>query len=125
MLILLVAACLVWIGILSLAFLAFSGMSFSSGWIVAGALFFAVMAWVVVMFREFRGAIALPDTSDIGERGEEGYDATGKSTDSRPRGGDGRIFLGRRIMAVGRHFRSKPRKLRSTWQELSGEPSPR
>lgn len=124
-LILLVAACLVWIGILSVAFLAFSGMSLSSGWIVAGALFFAVVAWVLVMFREIRGAITLPDTSATGERGEEGYDTDGKSTVDRPRAGGGRIFLGRRIMAVGRHFRSRPRKLRSKWQEAAGAPASR
>lgn len=124
-LILLVAACLVWIGILSVAFLAFSGMSVSSGWIVAGALLFAVVAWVLVMFREVRGAITLPDTSATGERGEEGYDIDGKSTVDRPRAGGGRIFLGRRIMAVGRHFRSRPRKLRSKWQEAAGAPASR
>ena len=43
----------------------------------------------------------------------------------RPRAGGGRIFLGRRIMAVGRHFRSRPRKLRSKWQEAAGAPASR
>lgn len=124
-LILLVAACLVWIGILSLAFLAFSGMAVSSGWIVAGALFFAVLAWILVMFREIRGAVTIPDTSATGERGEGEYDTEGQSTVSRPRGGESRIFLGRRIMAVGRHFRSRPRKLRSKWQDLSEAPASR
>lgn len=125
-LILLVAACLVWIGIISLAVLAFSGMAVSSGWIVAGALAFAVVAWVLVMAREIRSAVTMPDTSAVGERLEGEYDMTGESTLSRPRAGESRIFLGRRIMAIGRHFKSQPRKRRSKWQEqLSEAPTPR
>lgn len=125
-LILLVAACLVWIGIISLGVLVFSGMAVSSGWIVAGAMVLAVMAWVLVMAREIRGAVTMPDTSATGERHEGEYDSTSASTEARPRANESRIFLGRRIMAVGRHFKSQPRRRRSKWQEqLSEVPAPR
>ncbi|RYD24048.1 MAG: hypothetical protein EOP88_01805 [Verrucomicrobiaceae bacterium] len=124
-LILLVAACLVWVGIISLAVAVFSG-SVSSGWVVAGAVVLAIMAWVLVMAREIRDAVTAPDESAAGERHAGEYDLTGASTVSRPRANDSRIFLGRRIMAIGRHFKSKPRKRRSNWQEqLSEAPAPR
>jgi membrane protein implicated in regulation of membrane protease activity len=124
-LILLVAACLVWVGIISLAVAVFSG-SVSSGWVVAGAIVLAVMAWVLVMAREIRGAVTVPDSSAVGERHEGEYDIEGASTVSRPRANESRIFLGRRIMAIGRHFKSQPRKRRSKWQEpLAEVPAPR
>ncbi|RYD31908.1 MAG: hypothetical protein EOP85_22275, partial [Verrucomicrobiaceae bacterium] len=72
--ILLVAACLVWIGIISVAVLIFSGMSISTGWLIAGALFCAVMAWVLIMAREIRDAIVLPDAVEIGDRTNGEYD---------------------------------------------------
>ncbi len=124
-LILLVAACLVWIGIISLGVAVFSG-SVSTSWVVGGAIALAVMAWVLVMAREIRGAVTMPDTSAIGERHEGEYDTEGASTEARPRANESRIFLGRRIMAVGRHFKNQPRKRRSKWQEqLSEVPAPR
>lgn len=124
-LILLVAACLVWVGIISLAVAVFSG-SVSFGWVVAGAIVLAVMAWLLVMAREIRGAVTVPDTSAVGERHEGEYDMEGTSTVSRPRANESRIFLGRRIMAIGRHFKSQPRRRRSKWQEqLAEAPAPR
>ncbi|WP_348216546.1 hypothetical protein [Luteolibacter sp.] len=120
MLILLVAACLVWVGLLSLAYVLLSGTTISSGWIVAGALVFAVIAWVLVMIREIRDSILVPDFSAHGERVDENYDVDGKSTESRPNEGiAGRSLMGRRGMTPGRGSKSKPRKVRSRGAVLS------
>ncbi len=64
LLILVGAACLFWIGLLSLAFMALSGLAVSSGWIMAGALVCATFAWMLVMFREIRDAVEIPDPFD-------------------------------------------------------------
>lgn len=61
LLILVGAACLFWIGLLSLTFMALSGFAVSSGWIMAGALLCATFAWMLVMFREIRDAVEMPD----------------------------------------------------------------
>jgi type VI protein secretion system component VasK len=60
-LVLLLASCLVWIGGISLAVAFFLGTAVTTGWILAGALFLAVCIWCVVMIREIRQAIELPD----------------------------------------------------------------
>ena len=83
MLILLLAACLVWIVVLSIAFLAMSGTAASTGFIVAGSLVGAAVAWVLVMIREIRDAIQVSDYSAHGAR-QEGYDVDGKSCLKRP-----------------------------------------
>ena len=62
MLILLAVSCLAWIGLLSLAFVFFFGTAISAGWILGGALLLAVTVWIVVMFREIRDAIEIPDS---------------------------------------------------------------
>jgi uncharacterized protein (DUF58 family) len=54
MLILLAATCLAWVGILSLAFMVFTGSGIAAGWIFAGALIAALAVWVVLMIREFQ-----------------------------------------------------------------------
>ena len=54
MLILLAATCLAWVGILSLAFMAFTGSGIAAAWIFAGALIAALAVWVVLMIRELR-----------------------------------------------------------------------
>ena len=56
MLFVLAGACLAWIGLLSVAFLVFTGLGMSTGWMVAGALFFAMVVWTLVMSGEFRNA---------------------------------------------------------------------
>lgn len=56
MLILLASACLAWVGLLSVAFLAFTGLGFGAAWVFAGALLFALMVWALVMGSEFRNA---------------------------------------------------------------------
>ena len=118
-LILLVAACLVWVGLLSMAFMALSGTAASTGFIVAGALVFAVVAWVLVMVREFRDSVQVSDYSAHGAR-EEGYDENGISTVARPAAGiSGRAFMGRRGMTPGRGSKTRPRKVRSRWAVLS------
>lgn len=60
-LVLLTAACLVWIGLLSLAFVFVMGTGASAGWIVAGLLFCALLVWAVVMRGEYRNAIDLTE----------------------------------------------------------------
>ncbi len=59
--ILLLASCLIWIGGISLVVAFFLGTAVTTGWIIAGALFAAVLVWVLVMVREIRDAIELPD----------------------------------------------------------------
>ena len=111
MLILLVAACLVWIALLSMAFLAFSGTVAPTGFIVAGALLGATVAWVLIMIREIRDSIKVSDFSAHGAR-QDGYDEEGKSCVERPSPGvSGRGLMGRRGMTPGRGFKSRPRKL--------------
>jgi hypothetical protein len=61
LLILLVFSCLVWIGIISCGIMLLVGNGFSVGWIVAGVLLLATLIWVVVMFREFRNAVEIPE----------------------------------------------------------------
>lgn len=124
MLILLVAAGLVWVGLLSLAFVVLSGTVASTGFIVAGALVCAVVAWVLVMIREIRDSTEVPDFSAHGAR-EEGYDAEGLSTVARPASEiSSRGFMGRRGMTPGRGlFKAPPRRVRSTRGVLSDSPS--
>ncbi len=94
MLILLVAACLVWVGILSLAYVVLSGSAISTGWLVAGALMFAIVAWVLVMFREIQDSIKLHDYFATGNRVEGDLVTDEISTESRPRLGlTGPLFL--------------------------------
>lgn len=123
-LILLVAACLVWVGLLSLAFVVLSGTVASTGFMVAGALVCAVVAWVLVMIREIRDSSEVPDFSAHGAR-EDGYDMAGQSTMARPASDiSGRGFMGRRGMMPGRGlFKSRPRRVRSTRGVLSDSPS--
>lgn len=64
---LLLAACLAWIGGISMVVAMFLGKGVSTGWIVAGALVFAMVVWLAVMFREVRRAIELPDYFAAGE----------------------------------------------------------
>lgn len=72
MLILLAAACLVWVAILSVAFMALSGTGVKAGWIFAGALVLALAVWVVVMFREFLNSLGWPEAFQEAE--EDEYD---------------------------------------------------
>ncbi len=66
-LILVVAACLVWITLISAAVIALTGVAASNGWIVAGALLFSAVAWVLVMIREIRNSVRMPDDFKNGE----------------------------------------------------------
>jgi hypothetical protein len=60
-LILVVAAILFWIGLRSWAFTALAGFSARCGLILAGTLVSASVAWVLIMIRELRNALDLPD----------------------------------------------------------------
>lgn len=79
LLILLVAACLSWIGLLSLAFVCFFGTGLSAGWIFAGALILALMVWFVLMFSEFRQAIEMPEEASAELRHNLGMHSHGKT----------------------------------------------
>jgi hypothetical protein len=59
--ILLLASCLIWIGGISLAVAFFLGTAVTTGWIIGGALLLGALVWILVMFREIRDAIELPD----------------------------------------------------------------
>jgi hypothetical protein len=78
-LILLVAACLSWIGLLSLAFVCFFGNGISAGWIFAGTLIVALMVWFILMFNEFRQAIEIPEESDAELLHNLGLQSDGKA----------------------------------------------
>jgi hypothetical protein len=60
-LILVGAACLFWIMLFSVSFAKLSGLAPSNGWLMAGALAFASAAWILLMVREVRNAVELPD----------------------------------------------------------------
>lgn len=125
-LVVIVAACLIWIGLISLAIVLVSGASISVGWIIAGVLALAGVVWGLVMMREIRDAIKLPDTSAFGNRAEEEFDSKGNSTVARPRfGTGGRIFTGRRTIILDRIQKVRPRKLRSSAVEFAKSPTPR
>jgi hypothetical protein len=117
MLILLAGTCLGWIGLISLAIVAFAGSGVSIGWIVAGALVMALAVWLVILWSEFRQAVTPPDgflkdesTDDelvledqptVGYR--LGFAAPG--TD-RVTASDGDCLTGRQRAAHFRNFRS-------------------
>lgn len=113
--ILLLAACLVWVGILSTAYVLISGTKIAAAWVVGGGLICAIIAWVLVMFREIHDAIQLPDFFAQGNREDESYDETGESTVARPAIGLAeRGMTGRRGMTPFRGTgKTRPRKLRS------------
>jgi hypothetical protein len=64
-LILLAAASLAWVALLSLGFVFLMSAGASAGWIIAGVLFFSLVVWAVVMSGEFRGAIEMPEASEF------------------------------------------------------------
>lgn len=111
-LILLVASCLVWIGMIALAVLALSGIPFSSGWIAAGALFFAIAAWIIVMFREMRESFFLPDSNCGSDRHQHPFPAMGNEPACSQQDHETRIFTHRAILPLSNR-KATPRKLRS------------
>lgn len=115
--ILLAAACLVWIALLSLGIVWLMGMGISAGWIIAGALLFALVVWIVVMAGEFHNAIDL--TGDF-ESEDCGLHADGNVTSVLPhfRTSDSRTdsaFTGRGGVKSARRNKTligKPRRQR-------------
>ena len=55
---LLIAACAIWVAILTGAFLFFSGFGIGAGWIFAGAVLAALGCWTLLMVREIKLAAA-------------------------------------------------------------------
>ncbi len=55
------ATCLAWISALALVVVTFLGAAVSIGWIIGGALVLAMVAAVIVMFKEVGRATELPD----------------------------------------------------------------
>lgn len=118
MLIVLVAACFAWIGVLSLAAVTFLGTAASTGWIIAGALLLALVIWLVVMAREIRQATELPDYF---ERIERSLHAGDRVAYSRPFHKIGtlptkrtatRTVIGSRGMTAGNFDGIRPRSVR-------------
>ncbi len=111
-----VAVCLLWIGLLSLAFTELSGFKVAGGWMLAGALIFASVAWVLVMIREMGNATDMPD--DFGAEGplfpdQAEMDGAKESSSVFPRSGDrqsGEKWSTQ--LTTGR--RGRTRKVRST-----------
>jgi hypothetical protein len=63
-LILVLAACAVWVVILTGAFLLFTGYGISAGWIFAGAIVAALVCWSGLMVREVRQALEYDEPED-------------------------------------------------------------
>ena len=110
--VLLAAACLGWVGLLSLAFMFLMGTGVSAGWIFGGAMVLVLAIWVVVMFGEFRRAIELAqaDTPEELEELEDrelqsALDAMSASTRS---GTDRAFLLDRRHKPLRFQRRSRP-----------------
>jgi hypothetical protein len=110
-LIVLAISCLAWIGAISFAVVYFLGTAVSTGWIIGGILFVALAVWVVVMLREIRNAIELPNSLS---NSDGTIDAADKSALAHPRSG---IMDSRKKTPVRGH-KSRPRKLRSSGAEL-------
>jgi hypothetical protein len=98
-LILLLAACLMWIGLLSIAFMLFMGQGAVVGWIVAGVLAFSLIVWVGLMLFEVRQAFEVRSEAD-----EDCHRVTGslprvvQSTFADPRSWSiGRLNFGRSV----------------------------
>ena len=72
-LIVLLASYPLWIGVISLAVTWSAGASVTAGWIVAGSLVLALLAWLAVMSHEIRHAIEL----------RMAVDRSGKNADKR------------------------------------------
>jgi hypothetical protein len=104
-LILVVASCIVWIGLLSLAFMTFTGTDVTVGWICAAALFFALVVWTLVMAGEFRSAV---ETSPC--RDEEEFDQFNMITSPLPGTGLGEISR-RTSMGIRRFLPAAKRPL--------------
>lgn len=105
MLILLAATCLAWIGIISLAFMLFTGTGISAGWIFGGALFTALAVWFVLMLREFQIA---PRVEESFDDGSENLDLGLVKQPISLRSGFRRIGL--RIFTTRRRFSSEARR---------------
>lgn len=123
-LILLVAACLVWVGLLSLAFVALSGTTASTGFILAGALVGAVVAWVLVMIREIKDSLQAQDLSSCAAHQEGDEEEANPAAAGLAAEISGRPVTGRRGMTPGLASKTRPRKVRSHWAVLS-EPASR
>jgi hypothetical protein len=51
----------------------FLGTSVTVGWIIAGALFLAAAVWMVVMYREFKNAMVLPQKVSSDDEGSASF----------------------------------------------------
>ena len=60
-LILFLAACLMWIGMITLAVVSLTGVGVSVGWMIGGVLGVAILVWLVVMAGEYRNAMDDPE----------------------------------------------------------------
>lgn len=104
----LAGSCLLWIGVLALAFVGFSGAKVSAGWLFAGALFFALMVWTAIMAGEFRSAEEQP----VAVLDEDSAEATGLTSplpyQFQRRESLRGFWSGRRFLPVAK--RPKPRR---------------
>lgn len=98
MLFVLAGACLAWIGLLSVAFLVFTGLGMSTGWMVAGALFFALVVWTLVMSGEFRNASMERNAAGCADSGNNAI------TGSLPRRAKSRAYRLRYIRTSARRL---------------------
>lgn len=123
-LILLVAACLAWIGLLSAAFLMLGGTTVATGWIVAGALALAALAWILVMFREIQNSVQMPDhfTNDEPMSGDVNVLGRSRIVRITPTSRDRKVSDRRQMALVG-SSKTRPRHGRSLRAGHSGSPN--
>ena len=104
LLILLVASSLAWIGVLTLAAVELFGIEVSTGWIIAGAMMLGLVAMVLVIFKEVRRAIELPDYLAEAELARHGAFRLRFSRSNSPE---------IRGMTAGSYDRMMPRRVRA------------
>lgn len=89
------------------------GTAASTGWIIGGVLFLVLAVWIMVMLREIRNAVELPNSLS---NSDDTIDAEDKPAFERSRTG---VMDGRKTTPERGH-KSRPRKLRSRAAELPG-----
>ena len=114
--ILIAAACLVWIALFSVSFVNLSGLAVSNGWLMAVALVFAAAAWVLVMVREIRDAVELPDPFESGDLSDSERAQLERAPASA-------VFHGDRWTSAESPARRRPRKARSARVESVSQPA--
>ena len=95
-----------WIGVLTLAAVAWFGIAVTTGWIIAGAMLLGLVVMMWVTFKEIRRAIELPDYLAEAELSLHGLSRTPFSRGNTP-------MAESRGMTAGSYDRMMPRRVRA------------